>query len=177
MSHWDADIAEAYAAKYGEYATNRLGVERVEWSPTDTVLDVGCGTGAALRHVARWVTEGVLIGVDAIPRMVEIARDACDGTSIEVREGVASALPVSDSVCDVVLAFDSLDHWADPAAGFAEVRRVLREVGRLVVVKDLDSPMSVPMPEALEHAGFTVVRDEVVEQEGVRFRMWTSTPS
>ena len=75
-----------------------------------------------------------------MPRMLEIARErAADhpqGHRIEFREGPAESLPVGDDHADLVFAFDAIDHWQDKAAGLAEIRRVLRAGGRLVVVKD-----------------------------------------
>ncbi|NJK31276.1 MAG: class I SAM-dependent methyltransferase [Deltaproteobacteria bacterium] len=90
MSEWTAETAEWYAKKYGEYPTNRLTVEHLELAPDAVVLDVGCGTAAALRHAATKVTTGSLIGVDPVPRMVEIAKERlashpCFGTDPTAR--------------------------------------------------------------------------------------------
>ena len=185
MSAWDAETAEWYARKYGEYATNRLAVDALDLAPGCTVVDVGCGTGAALRRAAAVVTEGHLIGVDPVPRMLEIARERTaahpGGTRIEFREGAAEALPVEDAVADVVLAFDSFDHWRDPGGGLGEVRRVLRPYGRLVVVKDGSVPgggaARRAFVEAATASGFRVIVERRIEDEGVSFTMWTCVGS
>ncbi|MEZ4366724.1 MAG: class I SAM-dependent methyltransferase [Kofleriaceae bacterium] len=129
MSTWDASTAEWYAARYGEYATNRLAADAIDVSADAVVVDVGCGTGAALRRIAPRVPDGTLIGIDPIPRMIEIAREraAADphGHRIEFRQAPAEHLPLEDACAHVVFAFDSIDHWRDQAAGLHEVRRVL----------------------------------------------------
>lgn len=141
MSSWDTATAEWYAKKYGEYATNKLGLESsVTLEAHFTVMDIGCGTGSALRHASEKVTHGTLIGIDPVPRMIEIAREKTSGHSAADRityyEGSAENLPIKDSSVNVVLAFDSYDHWQDKTVGLMEVRRVLRPNGLFVVVKD-----------------------------------------
>ena len=184
MSEWNAETAEWYARKYGEYATNRLAVEALELLPNSVIVDVGCGTGSALRHAATSVTNGTLIGVDPVPRMLEIAREQTAaqqaGEQIEFREGSAEILPVEDKAADVVFAFDSFDHWQDKERGLAEVRRVLRPDGRFVVVKDGGVPDAVKanqaFVDALEDAGFSVSSEQHLEADGVSFTIWVSSP-
>jgi SAM-dependent methyltransferase len=83
---------------------------------------------------------------------------------------------VDDAAADVVLAFDSFDHWQDKARGLREIRRVLRPAGRLVVVKDANVPgereARGAFVEALARAGFVVSREERIEGEEVRFTLW-----
>ena len=114
MTEWDSDTAEWYAANYGEYATNRLAVDELDLAADAVIVDVGCGTGSALRHAASRVIDGRLIGIDPVPRMIEIAREGSDespaSARIEYRVGSAEALPVEDGLADLVFAFDSIDH-------------------------------------------------------------------
>ena len=119
-------------------------MEALELEPDSVVVDVGCGTGSALRHAASAVTEGSLIGVEPVPRMIELAQEQTEShpaaPRIEFRLGPAEDLPVDDAAADVVLAFDSFDHWQDRARGLSEIRRILRPAGRLIVVKDAGVP-------------------------------------
>jgi ubiquinone/menaquinone biosynthesis C-methylase UbiE len=180
MTDWNDETAEWYAEKYGEYATNRLAVDALEIAPDATIVDVGCGTGAALRHAASVVTDGQLVGVDPVERMVEIACERLDGHAtadrIEFRLGAASALPVDDGFADLVFAFDSFDHWEDQRAGLAEVRRVLRTDGRFFVVKDQSVPggdaSRAGFRELVEDEGFEIQNERELEGEGVSFMMW-----
>lgn len=180
MPEWTAETAEWYARHYGEYATNRLAVEALALDRDAVIVDVGCGTGSALRHAAAAVTAGSLIGVDPVPRMIEIARQetaAHPGSGrIEFRVGSAETLPVGDGAADVVFAFDSFDHWQSKERGLEEIRRVLRSEGRLVVVKDGSIPGSAKarraFVEAVSGARFAVIRREQIDGEGVSFTMW-----
>lgn len=180
MSEWNTETAEWYASKYGEYATNRLAVEALTFREDSAVVDVGCGTGSALRHAAVRVPRGILIGVDPVPRMIEIARERTDAhpnrPAIEFRLGSAEALPVDTDSADLVLAFDSFDHWVDIGRGFSEIRRILRPDGQLVVVKDGGLPGGTKarrvFQEELERAGFQVIDERQIKEDNVAFAMW-----
>lgn len=180
MSEWTAETAEWYAARYGEYATNRLAADAVEVKPDAAVVDVGCGTGAALRRLAPRVPDGTLIGLDPIPRMLEIARERASedphGHRIDFREAPAEKLPLDDDSADLVFAFDSIDHWRDRALGLREIRRVLRPGGRLVVVKDGGLPGGAASRQAfldeLDRAGLAVVREDHLSEGDVACTMW-----
>ncbi len=179
---WNDETAEYYARKYGECATNRLPVEELQLPSNATIVDIGCGTGATLRRAADFVTEGALIGIDPVPRMLEIAREKTAahpaGDRIEFRQGSAENLPVDDDFADFVFAFDSFDFWGDKERGLDEVRRVLCPEGQFVVVKDFDMPdaeeSGLTLTEMLPRLGFSVSTERFIEAEGVSFTMWVT---
>lgn len=173
MTEWTATTAEWYAAAYGEYATHRLGVDAFDVASDAVVVDVGCGTGSALRRIATRVVHGRLIGVDPTPRMISIARERAshdpNGARIEFVVAPAESIPLEDASADVVLAFDSIDHWRDTVTGLGEVHRVLKPNGRLVVVKDGAVPgasKAVRSVDALLAGAGFVVRDRRRLTEG-----------
>jgi len=180
MSEWSAETARWYADRYGEYATNRITVDALDLSPDAVIVDVGCGTGSALRRVAKRVPRGMLLGVDPTPQMLEIARERAarhpEGRRIEFREGSAEKLPVDSAYADLVFAFDSIDHWQDKSAGLAEIRRVLLPQGRLVVVKDDCLPGVAKAKRVflneLGRADFRVLDEQVLTEGDVSCTMW-----
>lgn len=98
------------------------------------VLDVGCGTGYALRRLAaRLPQAGEFLGVDAAPKMVEVARAASRDERLSFTEGTAERLPVGDGAYDLVVSTTSFDHWADQAAGIRECARALAPGAALVL--------------------------------------------
>ena len=116
----------------------------------DRVVDVGSGTGYALRQLAAALPGATeLTGVDAAPEMVRVANEADEaggsGGDGRVRfvVGRAEQLPVPDASVDLVISTTSFDHWADQRAGLAECARVLAPGGHLVL-SDLFSVWLTP---------------------------------
>ena len=92
-------------------------------------LDAGCGTG---RHARRLVDLGHdVVGVDLTPEMIDRAR----GRVPEARflEGDLRALPLPDAAFDLVVCGLALAHLPDLSPAVAELARVLRPGGRLLV--------------------------------------------
>ncbi|HEX6311424.1 MAG TPA: class I SAM-dependent methyltransferase [Acidimicrobiia bacterium] len=80
------------------------------------VLDVGAGTGSYEQGDREWTAiDPSRVMIDQRPR-----------GSAPVVQGVAEALPFPDDTFDAATAILTLQHWSDPAAGMAEVRRVAR---------------------------------------------------
>jgi arsenite methyltransferase len=105
--------------------------------PGETVLDLGSGAGLdaflAARHVG---PNGRVIGVDMTPAMLEKARGnavALGLGQVEFREGRLEALPVADASVDAVTSNCVINLVPDKAAVFAEIARVLKPGGRLVI--------------------------------------------
>lgn len=117
--------------------TERLEVELV-FSLTDLhdghrVLDVGTGDGTYAIEAAR--RGASVVGLDTSPAMLNAAetRARAAGLHIDVRTGSATALPFADASFDRVLAVTVLCFVDDPARTLAEMARVTRPGGRVIV--------------------------------------------
>ena len=105
-------------------------------TPGDTVLDVGCGTGAAARFAAEKVgASGQVIGVDVNAGMLDVARSLplVRGAVIEWHEKSAYALPLHDQSVDVVLCAQTLQFLNDRRLALSEMHRVLKPGGRVAI--------------------------------------------
>jgi ubiquinone/menaquinone biosynthesis C-methylase UbiE len=108
------------------------------------VLDVGSGTGYALRQLAAARPEAQeLTGVDAAPEMARVAREASGDGRVRFVQGTAERLPVGDASVELVISTTSFDHWVDQGAGIAECARVLVPGGYLVL-SDMFSALMWP---------------------------------
>ena len=122
----------------GEGRFRRRILDLAEVRPGDAVLDVGCGTGTLLVMAAERVGPGGrLAGVEPSPEMLARARDRAESRqqAVDLRVAPANALPFEDGSFDVVFCTLVLHHVPEEARAesLAEMRRVLRPGGRLVV--------------------------------------------
>jgi arsenite methyltransferase len=103
------------------------------------ILDVGCGPGFYVAELLDEVgPEGSVVGVDLSPQMLAVAARRCQGRgNVEFHQGDATSLPVEDAGFDAALSVQVLEYVADADAALAELHRVLRPGGR-VVVWDVD---------------------------------------
>ena len=107
------------------------------------VLDVGCGSGDALRLLVRtFPAVGEAVGLDKnLDRYAaNHAQASGEARQISFRSGNGQALPFDDSSFDRVLCVDVLEWVSDPVQALQEIRRVLRPEGvALIVHSDFDA--------------------------------------
>ncbi len=103
--------------------------------PGERVVDVACGTGVVARLSAEVVGDsGSVVGVDANPGMLAVARSAViSKRPIEWHEASAESMPLPDATFDAVLCQMGLQFMADKRAALREMGRVLVPGGRLVL--------------------------------------------
>jgi SAM-dependent methyltransferase len=105
----------------------------------DHVLDVGCGTGEDARAIASGTPDVSVTGVDASEDKIREARARTLGLPrpVDFRVADAYALPFDDETFDACRADRVFHHLVDPEKALAEMVRVIRSGGR-VVVSDTD---------------------------------------
>jgi demethylmenaquinone methyltransferase/2-methoxy-6-polyprenyl-1,4-benzoquinol methylase/phosphoethanolamine N-methyltransferase len=131
-------------------ALRALPLDLAAVRPGERVLEVGCGTGelalAAARRVGRG---GSVVGIDAAPAMIEVARSKARRTGSPARFQIETveAMSFPDGAFDVVLSSLMMHHLPGELKGRAlsEIRRVLRPGGRIVII-DLQAPTRPPRP-------------------------------
>lgn len=102
-------------------------VARMELSRDSRICDLGCGTGGNLAMLARY---GVVTGVERDPGAAQMAHDA---TGFDVQVGTAEDTGLPSKSFDLVCLFDVLEHLPVEGPALAEIRRVLRPGGRLLL--------------------------------------------
>jgi ubiquinone/menaquinone biosynthesis C-methylase UbiE len=110
------------------------------------VLDAGCGSGPLTQALR---TGGATVsGFDLSPAMVELARERL-GPDADLRVAdLGAPLPYPDDRFDLVVASLALHYVEDWASALAELRRVLRPGGRLIVSVIHPTVYAVVYPEA-----------------------------
>jgi SAM-dependent methyltransferase len=114
----------------GLFAIDQAAVEVILDSlPAGDALDAACGTG---RFSARLAARGHrVIGVDSSPGMLDVARAKVP--DVDFRLGDLDELPLPDASVDLVLCALALAHVRDLAPVMAELARVVRPGGHVVI--------------------------------------------
>ncbi|HWV57417.1 MAG TPA: methyltransferase domain-containing protein [Longimicrobiales bacterium] len=139
--HWQLarEAAERYERILVPVILGPAARALVEWAGLrngESVVDVGCGTGAATRLTAEAVgSSGRVAGVDVNPGMLDVARSAAGvrGAVIEWFEASAYQLPFADGEFNVALCAQTLQFLDDRPQAAAEMYRVLEPGGRVAI--------------------------------------------
>ena len=156
MTHWDGEGYEQISALQRHLAQSTLA--GLQFRGDERVLDVGCGDGFITRSIAARLPNGSVVGVDASPRMIEVARSRPDpaGADIRFEVGDVLALPFADEF-DVVVSFNVL-HWVvNQRAALTSIAESTKSGGRVIVQQVCAGPRPLVGPDeggaASEHGG------------------------
>ena len=114
-----------------------------EWIGTRArgrVLETAIGTGRSLPHYA---TEAAVTGVDLSPQMLALAREtaATLGREVDLRQADAAALPFDEASFDTAVCVLALCSIPNPGAAIAEMFRVLKPGGELLLLDHVGSTL------------------------------------
>jgi ubiquinone/menaquinone biosynthesis C-methylase UbiE len=118
-------------------AVNEWTLRLLAPAAEDRVLEVGFGPGIGIRLAAARVPAGLVAGVDPSSMMLRLARwrnrRALRRGRVDLRRGVAQALPWDAAVFTHAFAVNSFFEWPDTPAALAELARVLAPDGLLAL--------------------------------------------
>ena len=127
-----------YDATHRWLPGRKSAVRALGLRPGEVVLDVACGTGLELRHLARAVgPTGSITAVDLTPAMLERARRRArrrGWANIGFQEADAASLPFPDHSFDAAYCAYALHIVPGFQKAIAEIHRVLKPHGRLAVL-------------------------------------------
>ena len=105
----------------------RAELDRLPLPPNARVLDAGCGSGRTLQELVHY---GAVSGIELNTDAASLARDRELG---DVRVGRLEKLPWDDATFDLITCLDVIEHVPDDVAALAELWRVCRPGGWLLV--------------------------------------------
>lgn len=134
-----------------EVLINRAGAK-----PGNRILDVGCGCGATTIALARLVAPGSVLGIDVSAPMLARARQrAPEHLPLEFVLADATVYPFDPQSFDLLVSRFGVMFFAEPAVSFANLRRALRQDGRVAFAcwrEPTHNPwMILPLQAAYRH--------------------------
>ncbi|MBV9605626.1 MAG: class I SAM-dependent methyltransferase [Solirubrobacterales bacterium] len=134
FDRWSETYEQDSAARWlREIQTQALAA--LALSGDDVLLDLACGTGAAVRDAAK--TASRVVGLDLSPGMIAQARERAEAaglTNVEFQVGdVSGQLPFADGAFTALVCTTAFHHFPRPRETIEEISRVLARGGRVVI--------------------------------------------
>ena len=174
---WDDKSAQWYIDHYGNEPVHKIVPMLCQLQDRQTIVDLGCGSGSVVSALAQQLSTGKVIGIDPTPKMIEVARDhlakcpAPFAVAVEFYQTGAECLPLLDNSIDIAVAVSSLHHWGEVNTGLAEIMRVLKPQGRLVVIDEIWEEFAADIHTIIDQHGVDFEHmdhhDEFKTAEGV----------
>jgi ubiquinone/menaquinone biosynthesis C-methylase UbiE len=148
-----ARLYDALAAAPGVRSWRERTAERLDLAPGDTVVEMGCGTGANVPYLRERVgPAGRVVGIDVTRAMLQQARGHDDrtGPTVAYLQGDARRVPVTGA--DTVLATFVVGIFEDPAPVVEQWCNLVGPGGRVALLnfQRSDRPIAAPLNLAFE---------------------------
>ncbi|MGE0151505.1 MAG: class I SAM-dependent methyltransferase [Reyranellaceae bacterium] len=121
------DQADRYAINLYHHVASQVPLEGRD------VLEVGCGRGGGSSYIARYLKPARMTGVDISSSAIAFCRRVHEVANLDYRFGDAEALPFPDASFDAVVNVESSFCYGNLDGFLAEVARVLRPGGHLLL--------------------------------------------
>ena len=147
--------------------TEKYVVKLAVLQPKEHVVVLGPGPGVGLRAAGKHAA--IVVGIDPSDTMLLAAKHRCadlvEAGKVQLISGTAADTHQPDHSASVVLSVNNVHLWPDLQAGLAEVNRILKPAGRLLIsVHKKWAPDG--LTTAIEQAGFTNPTTETWQPPG-----------
>lgn len=174
------EINKAFTAQAAGFESKKLHLSKQEYldhtvkmtasKKTDSILEVAAGTCVCGRNLAPYAEH--IICLDATPAMLEIGKNECEKANIRnitFVKGYAEELPFLDNSFDIVISRLAFHHFAGVEKPFAEMVRVLKPGGKLILIdmiasdealrKEVDRIETLRDPSHVQDLSLSEMRD------------------
>ncbi len=135
---WATGYEDRRISPWFQY-TQTLAIDALDLSADSRALDVGCGTGFAVRELARRLPEGRACGIDISEGMVAEARRRVPpelATRVDIQQASSASIPHPDGAFTHLMCTNSFHHYPEPVEVLREMQRVLVPGGQIVIFEN-----------------------------------------
>lgn len=126
-SYLSRELDPAYARRA------RILVHELDIRPKQKILEVGCGRGFYQECLGQLYPTARITGLDRSPKYLRQAREVVTTPNVTLVKGDALSLPFESETFDRVFATEVLEHIPNHSKALAEMYRVVKPGGRIVV--------------------------------------------
>ena len=123
------------------YPLTSWGLEMVQVSNRDTILDIGCGGGRTLATLAEKAPGGKIFGIDHSADCVKWSKEynqpLVKEGRVEVHHAGVDKMPFQDDYFNLVVAVETIYFWPDILKSLKEVCRILKPGGMFLIVNEM----------------------------------------
>jgi ubiquinone/menaquinone biosynthesis C-methylase UbiE len=102
-----------------------------ELSEDKVVVDIACGEGYGSNLIS--TVAKTVIGIDIDGATINKAKEKYKSPNLSFYEGSAEKIPLADSIADVVVSFETIEHLVDHDTMLSEIKRILKQDGILII--------------------------------------------
>lgn len=117
------------------------GLDFVSNLDPKTILDIGCGGGAAIANLHNRYPDATIYGIDisdvSIEKTLEVNREAVVEDKVRVTEGSVENLPYGDDFFDLIITVETYYFWPDFQKNLDQVKRVLKPNGTVLLLAEM----------------------------------------
>jgi ubiquinone/menaquinone biosynthesis C-methylase UbiE len=147
-------------------------IEAMGIKPGDTILDVGGGTGILLPLLYKVAGDNSkIISLDIAEEMLKRARNNSYPTNIHYIHADVAAIPLVGETIDLVICYSCFPHFPNKTQALAEMARVLRSNGRLVICHTASRHEINKLHESIGD----VIGNDTIPNEATMHRMLTAS--
>jgi ubiquinone/menaquinone biosynthesis C-methylase UbiE len=105
---------------------------------TDVVVDIGCGSGLNVKRLHEKSSKAKTYGVDysrtSVKKSIQTNEELIEKGCIEIVEANVLDMPFENNKFDIATAFSTIFFWPDIVNSFKEVKRILKDDGKFIMV-------------------------------------------
>ncbi len=159
----------------GYYVQPKVVAEQINKFGANDVLELGCGKGFNSRFLAQQYPEVNFTGIDITPLHIKIARQKARAFSnLTFQEGNFNDLEFPDRSFDIVFAFECLCHAPQAKIPLAEIFRVLRPGGQLIIFDGYRNTKLEQLPKLFQTATQLTEISMAVQHGFGEIQEWTA---
>jgi ubiquinone/menaquinone biosynthesis C-methylase UbiE len=129
---WAEEFEERGFFKYFQ----KRVISLINLQSNSNFLDMGCGTGWAVRYVSILLEgQGHFVGIDISQKMIEKAKELAEGLAgPSFHQASSEDLPLENNFFDNIICTFSFHHYLNPEKALSEATRVLKSKGRIYIL-------------------------------------------
>ncbi len=131
FNRWAVSGRTAEMERAHRPVTEKL-IARMAVDPADSILEVGCGDGWAVRRLAALCPQGAVVGIDVADEMIDLARrKSVEFSNVLFSVGAAEEIPWAEDYFQHIVSVESAYYWPSPERAVRELFRVAAHGGRI----------------------------------------------